>query len=301
MSNVFAPFGFLPLRNKAMIGGVLNEYQIDPTNTGKFSINDLVKLSGGYVTKAGPTDTPLGTFQGWKFRIRGIAEESMGLGGVSDAAIPFKKSWNGAVTAPPQQQVTCFVDDDPFQTFRVQSFGTVASLDRGKLVDMVDCPAGPDVSIMHRGKQAVSTPVTYYNIDTYTVSVAGSGFTQDQVDLVVNGTIIDMRPSDIVVTAGAIISITPLNKVQGLPTNSPTVTVQAKPGYAGSGATITPNMSGAQTAAQFRIERVIGQPFRTFDSSHNTLGYDLSRAGAFAILEVSYAKHARGSTVAAGS
>lgn len=298
-TNFFAPLGFVPMRNKGAIGGVMNEYQILSTDTSLIGLNDLVKLSSGYITKAGPTDTPIGIFQGWNFRTRSITGGSQGSA-ADGRIVPWFKAWTGAVTVNTNQMITCLVDDDPWQTFRVQAAQTINALDRGKLVDLVDCPGGPDIAVFGRGKQAVGTPTTYYNITAYTVSDGGSAYVQNGVDLLINGVIQDMRPADIVVTAGVVQSITPLNQVQGLPTNTPTSTIQAKPGFAGTGGTITTTKSGAQTAAQFRIERVIEQPFRSADSANNTTGYDLSTQGLNSWLEVSFAKHGRGATVAAG-
>lgn len=299
MTNVFAPMSFTPIRNKFNSGaGAFNSYTISAADTSLIGIGDLVRRSSGrIITKAGPTHTPLGIFQGWRFRTRSIHGGSMGAAPQSNF-IPYFKAWNGAITVPSNMEIEAIVDDDPAMTFRVQCFATTAITvaDYGALVDMVDAPGGPDVSVMGRGRQGVGTPTTYYNIDSYTVSNGGSGYTQDGVDLLVNGQVIDIRPADIVVTAGAIASISPLNKVQGLPTNTPTVAVQPKPGYSGSGAviSISGNMSAAQTAAQFRIERVLEQPFRVTDAYNNTTGYDLSNVGVFPWLEVAYAKHVRG-------
>jgi hypothetical protein len=299
MTNVFQPLGLVAIRNKFNSGaGAFNSYTIDPANATLIGINDLVKRSAGRtIAKAGPQDTPLGTFQGWRIRTRAIYGGSMGGAGSSVGVIPYAKSWNGAITVPSNMEIEAIVDDDPGCTFRAQLFSPETALteaDIGKLVDLVECPAGPDVNYMGRGKQAVGFPTTYYNISSYTVTDGGTGFTQDQVDLLVNGQIIDMRPEDIVVTAGVIISITPLNAVQGLHDNTPTVTVQGKPGYSGSGATITPVMSGAQTALQFRIERFLEQPMRVSDTYNRTTGYDLTNVGVNPWVEVAYARHARG-------
>ena len=298
MTNMFAPLGFQPFRNKSAIGGVFENYPIDPTDTSLIGIGDVVRLSSGYLTKAGPTHTPIGIFQGWNYRTRAMGGGSQGA--ASDGQIPFRKAWAGAITVPSNQSVVALVDDDPFQTFRVQASQSLVATDRGKLVDLVDCPGGPDVLLFGRGKQSISYPTTYYNITAYTVDNGGSGYTQGQVDLLINGVIQDIRPNDITVTAGAIASISLLNQVQGLPTNTPTSTVQAKPGYGGTGAVISTTKSAGQTAAQFRLERMLEQPFRQVDSANNTVGYDLSGAGAYSIWEVSFAKHGRGSTVAAG-
>ena len=298
MANMKAPLGFSPFRNKGMIGGAFNNYPVLYSDTSLIGIGDIVRLSSGYVTKAGPTHTPLGVWQGWNFRTRSMVGGSQG--GASDGQIPFRKAWSGAQVVPSNQSIVALIDDDPFQTFRVQAAQAIAATDIGKLVDLVDCPGGPDLLLFGRGKQMISYPTTYYNITAYSVDSAGSGYTQDQVDLVINGVIQDIRPSDIVVTAGAIISITPLNQVQGLPDNTPTSTVQAKPGYSGSGAVVSTTKSSAQTAAQFRLERPLEQPARQYDSANNTTGFDLSAAGQFSWWEVSFAKHARGSTVATG-
>ncbi len=298
MANKLQPFGFQPIRNKATIGGLNNDYRIDPTLTELIGIGDMVRLSSGYIVKAGPTHTPIGTFQGWNFATRAMGGGSQG--GMSDGSIPWRKAWNGAVTVPTNMAVQCLIDDDPFLTFRVQTTQTIELADVGKLVDLVDCPGGPDVRLFGRGKQSVSYPTTYYNITAYSVDSGGSGYTQDGVDLVINGVIQDIPASAITVTAGAVAAISHLNQVQGLPTNTPTSTFQPKPGYSGSGAVLTTTKSAGQTAAQFRIERVLEMPFRQYDTANNTTGYDLSSPGLYSLVEVSYAKHARGSTVAAG-
>lgn len=298
MANNFQPLGFEAIRNKGPRGGgAFNDYPILFSDTSILGIGDLVRLSSGYVTKAGPTHTPLGIFQGWNYRTRSMIGGS--YGGSSDGQIPWRKMWRGAVVVPTGQQIVALLDDDPNLTFRVQASQALAATDIGKLVDMVDSPGGPNLAF-ERSRQSISYPTTYYNITAYSVDNGGSGYTQDQVDLVINGVIQNIRPSDIVVTAGVIISITPLNQVQGLPTNTPTSTVQPKPGYAGSGAVVTTTKSSGQTAAQFRLERPLEQPLRQFDSGNNTVGYDLSTAGLYSMWEVSYAKHARGSVVATG-
>ena len=305
-TNVFAPLGFNPIRNKASSGaGNLNEYPVLYSDTSLIGIGDLVYRSGGYITKAGPTVTPMGIWQGWQFRTRAPLGGSFG-GAADTFVVPFKKAWTGAQTLNQNQTIVAMIDDDPFMTFRVQCVGIVAVTDVGKLVDLADCPGGPELTLYGRGRQRVSTPTTYYNITAYSADTAGSGYVQDQVDLLVNGVIQDIRPSDITVTSGGIASISLLNNVQGLPDNTPTTTVATKASYiaaggaTGSGAVITSTKSSAQTAAQFKIERIISQPFRAFDSSNRTTGYDMSAAGANAWLEVSYAKHQRGSTVATG-
>lgn len=294
MANLNAPIGFMPIRNKATLGGLNNSYTITSSDTALFGIGDVVKRSSGRtITKALPSETPIGIFQGWRFRTRSPYGGSMGAAADGRVTTHFK-AWNGAITVPTNMAIEADIDDDPLQTFKVLASQAVVEADIGKLVDLVDCPAGPDVTVFGRGRQAVGYPTTYYNIDTYTVGGGGSGFTQNQVDLVVNGVIQIIRPADITVTAGAIASISLLNKVQGLPSNSPTVTVQPKPGYSGSGASITPNMSGAQTAAQFRIERILEMPVRNANTANVTTGFDLSSTGQFALLEVAFAKHGRG-------
>jgi hypothetical protein len=294
-TNVFQPLGFVLADNKFNSGaGHYNPYTILYSDTSIIGLNDLVKRSSGNtITKAGPTDTPIGMFKGWNFRTRSPYGGQMG-GAADGSIVPWKKQWNGAVTLNTNQYIEALVDDDPSNLYRVQCFATtaLAQSNIGNLVDMCDCPGGPDVNVFGRGKQGVTYPTTYYNITAYSVDTAGSGYTQNGVDLV-NGQIMDIRPSDIVVTSGAIISITPLNQVQGLPTNTPTSTVQPKPGYGGSGAVVTTTKSGAQTAAQFRIERILEQPFRVTDAYNNTTGYDLTNIGTFPWLLVSYAKHAR--------
>ena len=257
-TNVFQPTGFIKADSKYNSGADhLNPYTILYSDTSLIGLNDLVKRNGGNtITKAGPTDTPVGFFKGWNFRTRSPYGGQMG-GAADNAIVPWKKSWAGAVTLNPNQYIEALVDDDPSNLYRVQCSQTLAQADIGKLVDMVDCPAGPDLNVFGRGKQSVSYPTTYYNITAYSVDSQGSGYTQNQVDLVINGVIQDIRPSDIVVTAGAIQTVTPLNQVQGLPTNTPTSTLQPKPGYAGSGAVVTTTKSGAQTSAQFRIERIL--------------------------------------------
>ena len=89
-------------------------------------------------------------------------------------------------------------------------------------------------------------------------------------------------------------AITPLNAVQGLHDATPTVTLQPKPGYDGGGETITPVVSGAQTALQFRIERILEQPQRVATVYNVTEGYDLTNVGVHPWVEVAYARHARG-------
>lgn len=298
MPNIYQPLGFVAFRNKFNSGaGAFNSYTIAPGDTSLIGLNDLVTRSAGRtITKAGPTSVPLGTFQGWRLRTRDIHGGSMGGAGSSVGVIPYAKSWNGAITVPSNMQIEAIVDDDPAATFRVQMFSPESALTAasvGAIVDMVDAPGGPDVSVMGRGKQGVGFPTTYFNITSYTITGGGTGWTQNQVDLVVNGQIIDMRPSDITIAAGVITAITPLNPVQGLHDNTPVVTVQPKPGYAGGGATITPVVSGAQTAIQFRIERFLEQPFRVQDNFGVTTGFDLTNLGTSPWVEVAYARHAR--------
>lgn len=296
MTNVLAPLGFVPIRNKYNSGaGNMNSYPMLYSNTELIGIGDLVRQnSSGYIVKCAPSAAPTGTFQGWQFRSRSVAGGSMGLG-TDNSITPWRKAWIGAQTLPTNQEIEALVDDDPACTYRVQCMGTVALSSRGLLVDMADAPGGPDL-VFGKSRQKVTTPTTYYNITAIAVNAAGSGYTQDKVDLVVDGLIQDIRPSDIVLSAGALSSFTLLNPIHGVATNSPTVTVQPKPGYAGSGGTVTLTVSGAQTAGQFRIERILEQPFRVSDSSFNTTGYDLSNIGAYSILEVAYAKHSRGGT-----
>ncbi len=293
MTNVMAPMGFEPIRNKAASGGGnFNSYPMLYSNTSILGIGDLVRLSSGYIDKCSPSQTPTGIFQGWKFRNRSVAGGSLGLG--SDNSItPYHKAWNGAVTLPTNQEIEAIVDDDPGLTFRVQCMGAVTLASRGGLVDMADSPGGPDL-IFGRSRQKVGTPTTYYNITAIAVNAAGSGYTQNQVDVVVDGVIQSMRPADVVLSGGATSSYVLLNPISGVATNTPTVTIQPKPGYSGSGATVTLTVSTAQTAAQFRVERILEQPFRVSDSSFNTTGYDLSNIGSYSWLEVAFAKHARG-------
>jgi hypothetical protein len=300
MTNIYQPLGFQELRNKyGSGGGMMSQYTISAADSTLIGLNDLVKRSGGKtITKAGPADTPIGMFKGWQFRTRSPVGGSQGSA-ADGRIVPFFKAWTGAITINTNQYIEALVDDNPSNTYAVQCFSTsaLAESNIGSLVDMVDCPGGPDISVFGRGKQGVSFPTTYFNITSYTVSAGGTGWTQNGVDLVVNGVIIDMRPSDITVAAGVITAITPLNLVQGLPSNSPTVTVQNKPGFSGGGgATITPVVTGAQTAAQFRIERILEKPFRIQDANNNTAGYDLTGVGVFPWVEVAYAKHGRGGT-----
>jgi hypothetical protein len=297
MTIALSPLGFVPMRNKYVIGGAMNEYTIDSGYTGLLGIGDLVRQnSSGNIVKAIPSDVPIGIFQGWNFATRALGGGSQGGTG-NDGSVPWKKAWTGAQVVPTNMAIRCLVDDDPSQTFRVQCKGTVALTQRGLLVDMADAAGGPDTTLFGRSKQMVGTPTTYYNITAISVDggTAGSGFVQGGVDLVVNSDIQDIRASDITVTAGAVTAITLLNAISGIPSNSPTVTVQAKPGYAGAvgAGTFTPTVSGAQTAGVFRIERVLEQPYRGFDTSNNTTGYDLTTAGLHAWLEVAFSKHMR--------
>jgi hypothetical protein len=304
-TNVLSNIGFVPMRNKFVLGGAMNEYTISSSYTGLMGIGDLVRQNtSGNIVKCLPNETPIGIFQGWNFATRALGGGSQGGTG-NDGSVPWKKAWTGAQVVPTNMAIRCLVDDDPAQTFRVQAKGTITAAQRGLLVDLADAAGGPDTTLFGRSKQMVGTPTTYYNITAISVDggTAGSGFTQDGVDLLVNGDIQDIRPSDITVTAGAVTAVTLLNAISGVPTNSPTITVQAKPGYSGTvgAGTFTPTVSGAQTANQFRIERVLEQPFRAYDSSNNTTGYDLSVAGAKAWVEVAYARHMRGGTALYGA
>lgn len=299
MTNVLAPMGFVPIRNKYNSGGGNgNSYPILYSNTELIGIGDVVRQnSSGYIVKCAPSAAPTGLFQGWQFRNRSISGGSMGLG-TDNSITPWRKAWTGAQVLPTNQEIEAIVDDDPAMTMRVQCMGALTIASRGLLVDLVDSPGGPDL-VFGRGKQKVSTPTTYYNITSIAVDggTQGSGFTQNGVDLKIGSEIIDLRPADITVTAGAVVAITLLNPIHGLAANSNTLTVQAKPGYSGTAATgFTPTYSGAQTAGQFRIDRILEQPFRVSDSQYNTTGYDLSNIGTYSWVEVSFAKHSRGGT-----
>lgn len=294
MTNVFLPLGFIPIRNKFTSGtGTFGQYTLSATDTSIIGLNDLVKRSGGNtITKANAGDTPIGFFQGWYWRTRSAFGGQMGM--AADAYIsPFRKVWNGAVSqVNPNQYIEALVDDDPAETFRVQCFGTINQANIGALVDLADAGSGPDVTVMGRGKQAVGTPTTYFLITGFTVTGGGSGYTQNGVDLVINGQVMDINPASITVSGGVVTALALLNQVS-VPSNTPTLTLQPKPGFAGSGATITGSFSGSQTASQFRVERIFEQAFRSQDAQFNTQGFDLTAPGLYAWVEVAFAKHGR--------
>lgn len=295
MTNVLAPLGFTPLRSKVNAMEALNEYPMLFSNTEIIGIGDLVRLNSGNIAKCSPAQTPIGIFQGWYLRTRSAAGASMSLAGDGGLTM-WKKAWNGAITLPTNMEVAAVIDDAPYTTFRVQCAFAVTAANRGALVDLSDSPGGPDL-IFGRSKQKVGTPTTYFNITSIAVVGGGTGFVQNGVDVLLDGVILDLRPADVTVAAGAVTAITLLNPIHGLAAAAGTITVQAKPGFAGAGpGSFTPTFSGAQTAAQFRIERVLEQPFRSSDTSFNTVGYDLSNIGTFSWLEVAFAKHARGGT-----
>lgn len=297
MTNVVAPLGFTHIRNKAGVNQHTNVYPMLYSNTELIGIGDLVRLNtSNYIVKATPQQAPIGIFKGWQMRSRSIYGGSLGLG--SDNSItPWRKAWNGAVTLPANQVIEALIEDDPNDTFRVQCVGTLTSASVGALVDMADAPGGPEMTF-GRSRQKIGTPTTYYNVTAIAVDggTQGSGFTQGGVDLVVNSVIQDLRSTDITVTGGAVTAITLLNPIHGLPSNSPTISVQAKPGYTGTGASgFTPTVSGAQTALQFIIDRILEQPFRAVNSNNAGLteGYDLSNIGQFSWCEVRFARHQR--------
>lgn len=299
MTNVLAPMGFVPARNRGNHADYLNPYPMLYSDTSIIGIGDLVKMSSGYLTKAAPADVPMGLFQGWSFRSRSPYGGSLGLG--SDNSIsPWHKAWNGAVTLPSNQAIEALVDDDPNLILRVQCVGALTIASRGALVDMADSPGGPDL-VFGRSKQKVGTPTTYYNITAIAVDggTQGSGYTQNGVDLLIDGVIQDIRPGDIVVTAGAVTAINLLNPLHGFAGATPAASTAPKPGYAGTTSTgYTETVSTAQTAAIFRIDDVLEQPFRVTDSTFNTTGYDLSNIGTNSWVTVRFAKHQRGGPTA---
>lgn len=297
MPNTIQPLGFTPFRNKVSAMEALNDYNMSAGLAEIIGIGDLVRLNAGFIQKCSPTQVPIGVFQGWYVRSRQASGAGMSLTGDGSLTM-FRKAWNGAISIPANMEIMATIDDSPDTTFRVQCGYTANNpAARGTLVDLSDSPGGPDL-IFGKSQQKVTTPTSYFNITAITVSNGGSGFVQGGVDFLVDGVIQTLRPNDITVAAGAVTAITPLNPIQGLPTNTPVLTIQAKPGFPGTGpgAFVGTTFSGAQTPVQFRIERILEQPIRVADSSFNTVGYDLSSPGLLAWVEVAFARHARGGT-----
>jgi hypothetical protein len=305
MTNVLAPLGFTYIRGLTPVGENTEGYPMLYSNTTMIGLGDLVRLNtSGYIVKCLSGEAPMGIFKGWQIRNRAQTGGSLGLG-AENSISPWRKAWNGAISLPTNQAVEALVEHDPQASYRVQCMGAVTLASRGLLVDLADAPGGPEMTF-GRSRQKVTIPTTYYSTTAIAVDGGsqGSGFTQGGVDLVLDGVIQDLRSTDITVTDGAVTAITVLNPISGHADNTPVISIQAKPGYSGTGSTsFTPTVAGPTTASQFYIDKILEQPFRAVDSTDAglTTGYDLSNIGDFSWLEVRFAKHQRGGTMYAAS
>lgn len=132
MANVLSPFGFLPIRHVSALGHTTNEYPIASGLAETITQGDLVKSdgAGGIQLVSAATDIPLGVFLGYRI-------DDKGKQGPLDASIPFQKQFVAGSVVQPGQTFQALVHDDPFETLKVQSSGTINAADVGKLVDFV--------------------------------------------------------------------------------------------------------------------------------------------------------------------
>lgn len=154
MPNTNAPFGFRPSRHVTGTGHRLNKHKIPSGLAETFTIGDLMKSDGtGGIKKAAAGDAILGTFAGWQYDTQGLSSSS--YAGSSNGQIPFFKTWVSGQTVPTGVTVVAWVHDDPFETFEVQTTSTVAEVDIGALIDLVD---GTPNQIFGASRQSVGAP-----------------------------------------------------------------------------------------------------------------------------------------------
>lgn len=288
MPNTFYPFGFRPMRSKAVLGSSLNNYPIAPGYAANIFNGDWMKFDGaGNVSRATSVDTLLGIFQGCEFN--------------PGSNIPFQffKYFKAGSTAIDAPGIRALINDDPFETFQVVCSATVLPSDLGKFVNLDDTIPGD--TLFGASRQCVGAPggtpagfnVTgggpiggvntgYLAGGTGTIPLVVTGGTP-VTPATVTGTVVAGKITAINVVSAGFYSVAPTGLTDGGAANTGPATL-----------TVTTGAVAAVPGAQFRIERILEEPQRVSDAVFNTSGFVLTTAGQYSLLEVSPAKHYRG-------